>query len=86
MPKVISRINTVSVKYELNDLEMAIMEILNKYPTTVPHIRTILQFHGMDEITSMEISRTLSDLCVLGLARKERKNARGYIYSIQEQH
>jgi hypothetical protein len=47
MPNVISRKNTISIEYELNDLEVAIMEILNKYPSTVHQIKTILKFQGL---------------------------------------
>ena len=74
--------NVISIEYELNDREVAIMKILSKYPSTVHQIHTILKFQGIP-ITSMEISRRLNDLCVMGLAKKERKNSRLYIYSVQ---
>ena len=85
MPNVISRKNTISIEYELNDLEVAIMEILNRYPSTVHQIISILKFQGLEDVTPMQIARRLNDLCVMGLAHKEKKNARVLIYSIQEQ-
>lgn len=79
---MIQRKNTISIEYELNDLEMAIMNILGKYPSTVHQIHTILRFQGMN-VSSMEISRRLNDLCVMGIAQREMKNSRIYIYSVQ---
>ena len=85
MPKVISRKNTISIEYELNDLEVAIMEILKEYPSTVHQILSILKFQGLKDVTPMQIVRRLGDLCTIGLAHKEMKNARVFIYSAQEQ-
>lgn len=75
--------NTISIEYELSELETAIMSIINKYPSTVHQIQTILRFQGMGNISSMEISKILHDLRIIGLVSKERKNARVYLYSRQ---
>ena len=81
---MIQRKNVISIEYELNDVEMQIMKSLSHCPLTVYQLHVILKFHGMGNITSMEITRRLNDLCVMGLLRKKKKNRRVYIYSLAE--
>ena len=71
---------TITLEYELDNMDLAILDVIDGWWLTVHQIRAIIRHQTKEDISPRLISEKLNELSILGLVQKEKKNSKVYHY------